>query len=119
MDVTAAPSLIPELEAVIQHGSAATRAEALRRITTLFLEMAPASTTTISGLFDDVFGSLIDEIEGKARAELSQPARAGEQFAARKSCAGSPATTTSRSPARCWRNRRGLPKPTLSTSRTR
>ena len=36
----AAQSLIPELEDVIQHGTAQRRAETLRRVTTLFLDGA-------------------------------------------------------------------------------
>ncbi|HZS63581.1 MAG TPA: DUF2336 domain-containing protein [Xanthobacteraceae bacterium] len=64
-------SLIPELEEVLQHGSREKRAEALKRITSLFVDGAPAYTDEHVGLFDDVFGLLIAEIETKARAELS------------------------------------------------
>jgi uncharacterized protein (DUF2336 family) len=65
-------SLLPELEDVVQHGSAEKRAETLRRITTLFLEGAPAFSDRHVGVFDDVIGFLIAEIEQKALAELSQ-----------------------------------------------
>ena len=41
-------SLLPELEDVVQHGSPERRAETLRRITTLFLDGAPTSTTNTS-----------------------------------------------------------------------
>jgi len=65
-------SLIPELEHVVQHGSSEKRADALQRITTLFLDGASSFNDDHIRLFDDVFGSLIEEIESKARAELSR-----------------------------------------------
>ncbi len=69
--MSAVPSLIPELEDIVQHGSARRREQALRRITALFLEGADAYNEEHVRLFDDVFNFLIDEIETKARAELS------------------------------------------------
>jgi uncharacterized protein (DUF2336 family) len=66
-----APSLIPELEDIVQHGSPRRRAQALRRITTLFLDGASLFNEDHVRLFDGVFNRLIDEIETKARAELS------------------------------------------------
>jgi len=65
-------SLLPELEDVVQHGSAEKRAETLRRITTLFLDGAPVFSAEHVALFDDVIGCLIEEIEAKALAELSR-----------------------------------------------
>jgi uncharacterized protein (DUF2336 family) len=65
-------SLLPELEDVVQHGSAEKRAETLRRITTLFLDNSPSFTAEHIGLFDDVIGCLIEEIEAKALAELAR-----------------------------------------------
>lgn len=65
-------SLLPELEEVIQHGSAEKRAEMLRRITTLFLESADRFNDDHVALFDDVMCCLIEEIESKALAELAQ-----------------------------------------------
>ena len=65
-------SLVPELEDVVQHGSAEKRAEALRRITALFLEGAPNFRDQHIALFDDVIGWLIEEIESKALAELAR-----------------------------------------------
>jgi len=65
-------SLLPELEDVVQHGSAEKRAETLRRITTLFLDGAPLFSAEHVALFDDVIGCLIEEIEAKALAELSR-----------------------------------------------
>jgi uncharacterized protein (DUF2336 family) len=65
-------SLLPELEEVVQHGSAEKRAETLRRITTLFLEGAGSFKGDHVALFDDVIGCLIEEIETKALAELAR-----------------------------------------------
>jgi len=64
-------SLIPELEEVVQHGSRQKRVETLQRITALFLDGARSYNDQHVGLFDDVFGILIEEIEAKARAELA------------------------------------------------
>src|SRR5262249_33661848 len=65
-------SLLPELENVVQHGSAEKRAETLRRITTLFLDGAPNFKAEHIALFDDVIGCLIEQIEAKALAELAR-----------------------------------------------
>lgn len=64
-------SLIPELEDVVQRGSPEKRAETLERMTTLFLNGASRFSDEHVDLFDQVFGLLIEEIETKARAELS------------------------------------------------
>jgi uncharacterized protein (DUF2336 family) len=64
-------SLIPELEDIVRHGSPRRRAQALRRITALFLDGASRFNDDHVRLFDDVFNRLIDEIESKVRAELS------------------------------------------------
>ena len=65
-------SLLPELEDVVQHGSAEKRAETLRRITTLFLDSAPSFNAEHIALFDDVIGCLIEQIEAKTLAELAR-----------------------------------------------
>jgi uncharacterized protein (DUF2336 family) len=65
-------SLLPELEDVVQHGSAEKRAETLRRVTGLFLDGAPVYGPDHIALFDDVIGYLIEEIEAKALAELAR-----------------------------------------------
>jgi uncharacterized protein (DUF2336 family) len=65
-------SLLPELEDVVQHGSAEKRAETLRRITSLFLDGASNFRDHHVALFDDVIGYLIEEIEAKALAELAR-----------------------------------------------
>jgi uncharacterized protein (DUF2336 family) len=67
----AATSLIPELEDVLQNGSREKRADALKRITSLFIDGVASFNEEHVQLFDDVFSQLIAEIEAKARAELS------------------------------------------------
>lgn len=64
-------SLIPELEQVVQHGSREKRVETLKRVTALFLNGASNYRDEHVDLFDGIFGLLIEEIETKARAELS------------------------------------------------
>jgi uncharacterized protein (DUF2336 family) len=63
--------LIPELEQVLQRGSRHKRVETLQRITTLFVGGASSFNDEHVDLFDRVFGLLIEEIETRARAELS------------------------------------------------
>jgi uncharacterized protein (DUF2336 family) len=65
-------SLLPELEDVVQHGSAEKRAETLRRITSLFLDGSAVFSAEHVALFDDVIGCLIEQIEAKALAELAR-----------------------------------------------
>jgi uncharacterized protein (DUF2336 family) len=65
-------SLLPELEDVVQHGSAQKRAETLRRVTSLFLDGAPNFNADHVELFDDIIGYLIEEIEVKVLAELAR-----------------------------------------------
>jgi uncharacterized protein (DUF2336 family) len=72
MHVSATPlSLISELEEVVQRGTREKRVETLQRITALFLDGASRYNDEHVDLFDEVFGLLIEEIENKARAELS------------------------------------------------
>ena len=70
--MSAAASLLPQLEAVVQHGSAEHRAETLRRITGLFVERAASFNDEHVALFDDVFGYLIDGVETDALAEMAR-----------------------------------------------
>jgi uncharacterized protein (DUF2336 family) len=65
-------SLIPELEDIVQRGSRAKRREILQRMTALFVDGAGRYNDAHVDLFDDVFSLLIEEIESKARAELSR-----------------------------------------------
>ena len=69
--MSAFPSLIPELEAALLHGSAEKHGEMLRQVTTLFLAGSQSFNEDHIRLFDDVFGRLIEEIETRAKAELS------------------------------------------------
>jgi len=69
--MSAFPSLIPELEAALLHGSAEKHGEMLRQITTLFLAGSASFNEDHIRLFDDVFGRLIEEIETRAKAELA------------------------------------------------
>jgi uncharacterized protein (DUF2336 family) len=69
--MSAATSLIPELEDVIVHGTRAKRAEMLDRITALFVHGSGHYSEDQLDLFDQVFSLLIEEIETKARAALS------------------------------------------------
>ena len=107
-------SLIPELEEVLQHGSAERRARTLQRITTLFLNGADQFNEDHVALFDGVFTRLIEEIESKARAELSHrlapvsnapieavaPARQGRRHRGRRPGAGAVAAAAGRRPRR-------------------
>ena len=69
------PSLIPELEDIVQRGSRAKRREILQRVTAHFVGGASRYNDAHVDLFDDVFSLLIEEIESKARAELSRHSR--------------------------------------------
>jgi uncharacterized protein (DUF2336 family) len=67
----ASVSLIPELEDALQHGTRQKRIDALQRVTALFVNGASNFKDEHIGLFDEVFGFLIEEIEAKARTELA------------------------------------------------
>src|SRR5437763_10724715 len=69
--VMAGSSLIPELEDVVQHGSAQRRAETLRRVAGLFAEGASRFNDEHVQLFGDVLTRLIDDVDIEARVELS------------------------------------------------
>jgi uncharacterized protein (DUF2336 family) len=64
-------SIIPELEDAIQHGSPERRTLMLQQISALFIDGAEGFGEDVVGLFDDVLGRLIEEIETKARTELA------------------------------------------------
>ena len=68
----ASASLIPELEDVIQNGSAERRAKTVQRIANLFIDGAASFNEDHIGLFDDVLCRLVVEIEAKARSEMAQ-----------------------------------------------
>jgi len=69
--MSAVLSLIPELEQVVVHGSREKRVDTLQRITTLFLHGAGRYNELHVDLFDDLLGLLMENVESKARAELS------------------------------------------------
>ena len=70
--MTATASLLVELERALQHGSREKRTETLRRVTNLFLDRADSYSDQHVAVFDGVLGRLIEEIESKARSELSR-----------------------------------------------
>jgi uncharacterized protein (DUF2336 family) len=67
----ASASIIGELEAAVQSGSAEKRVETLRRVTDLFLDDADRLNEQQIGVFDDVLVHLIKRIENKALVQLS------------------------------------------------
>jgi len=69
---TTPPSPITELEAAFADGSSAKRTAILRRVTDLFLDVAPRMNDAQLGAFDDIFEQLTREIEWKAKLELSE-----------------------------------------------
>lgn len=69
--MSAAASLIDEIEASFRNASSERRATALRRITDLFLDGADDFDEEQIGVFDDVLCQLIHKIERDAIVELS------------------------------------------------
>ena len=69
--IATALALIPELQDVVRHGSREKRADTLQRLTALFLHGAGRYNDEHVALFDDLFGLLIEGIDNKALAELS------------------------------------------------
>src|ERR1700758_80522 len=70
--MSTSPLLIHELEPILKNGSPRKRAQALERITTLFLDGARRFNEDLVRLFDDIFVRLMDEIELTPRAELAR-----------------------------------------------
>jgi len=69
---SARKSLIEELEHALTAGSSEQRADTLRRITDLFIVSASDLNEQVTQIFDDVMGMLVEAIETKVRAELSE-----------------------------------------------
>lgn len=67
----AAASLIPELDDIVKNGTAKRRAEAIERISELFLEGAPRFQSQHVELFDDILVGLVPTTEIDTRAELA------------------------------------------------
>jgi uncharacterized protein (DUF2336 family) len=63
-------SLIDALEHAIAHKDIGVRAELLRAVTTLFVSSSAKLADEHVGLFDDVMGRLLEEIDHAARAEF-------------------------------------------------
>jgi uncharacterized protein (DUF2336 family) len=68
----AAASLIPELEDAVQNGTPEKRGVMVQQIATLFLQSSDRLNEVQVALFGDVLSRLIEEIESRARAELSR-----------------------------------------------
>src|SRR5580698_5722190 len=72
MDGLAPASLIHELEEAVTAGSSEKRVETLRRVPDLFLDDADRLNEQQITVFDDVLVHLIQRIESKALAQLSE-----------------------------------------------
>ena len=70
--MTAAHSILVELEDAIANGTSQKRVDTLRRVTDLFMIGADQYSEEQVGLFDSVIARLADDIEARARAELAQ-----------------------------------------------
>jgi uncharacterized protein (DUF2336 family) len=70
--MTAARSILLELEDAISHGTSEKRVETLRRVTDLFMLGASRYSDEQIGVFDSVIARLADDIEARARVELAQ-----------------------------------------------
>ena len=66
------PSLIPELDDIVSRGDPKRRADAMRRISELFLQGAASFRADHVDLFDGVLTSLVPHAEIEARAELAE-----------------------------------------------
>jgi uncharacterized protein (DUF2336 family) len=66
-----APVSIDDIENAIQHADPKTRHQTLRAVTDLFMASAPALDETKVGLFDTLFGSLLDDSELDGAVDLS------------------------------------------------
>lgn len=70
--MAAAYSLIPELDDIVKSGSASRRAEAIGRISDLFLQGAAHFETQHVALFDDILVGLVPSTEIDTRANLAE-----------------------------------------------
>jgi uncharacterized protein (DUF2336 family) len=70
--MTAARSILLELEEAITSGTSQKRVDTLRRVTDLFMVGAGQYSEEQVGLFDSVMARLAEDIEARARAELSE-----------------------------------------------
>jgi uncharacterized protein (DUF2336 family) len=65
-------SLIPELDDIVKNGTAERRAEAIERISDLFLQGAAHFETQHVALFDDILVGLVPATEVETRADLAE-----------------------------------------------
>lgn len=65
-------SLIPELDEIVKNGTAEKRAEAIERISDLFLEGVAHFETQHVALFDDILVSLVPKTEIETRIDLAE-----------------------------------------------
>ena len=70
--MTAAATLIPELDDIVRHGDPKRRAEAARQISELFLQGAASFRADHVDLFDGVLTDLVPHAELAARADLAE-----------------------------------------------
>lgn len=70
--MTAALSLVPEIDDVVMHGDPARRAEAVRRISDLFVQGASAFHSDHVALFDGVLLKLVPVSDVESRSELAR-----------------------------------------------
>jgi uncharacterized protein (DUF2336 family) len=70
--MSAALSIIDEVESALHGSSSEKRTEILRRVTDLFVASAENSSESQTQLFDGVMGQLISHVESRAAAELSR-----------------------------------------------
>ncbi|WP_245310309.1 DUF2336 domain-containing protein, partial [Bradyrhizobium jicamae] len=70
--MTVSPSPIPELDDIVSRGDPRRRADAMRRISELFLQGAASFRSDHVDLFDGVLTSLVPHAEIEARAELAE-----------------------------------------------
>lgn len=70
-DMNCPISFMADVEAAIEHGSGARRAEMLRRVTDLFIGNCPQYSEDEVELFDDIISVLAAEIEEDARITLA------------------------------------------------
>ncbi len=70
--MASASSLIPELDDIVKHGSAERRADAIARISELFMAGAARFETQHVALFDDILTGLVPRTEIETRMELAE-----------------------------------------------
>jgi uncharacterized protein (DUF2336 family) len=70
--MTAPTALIPGLDDIVKYGDPIRRAEAMRKISDLFVQGADHFSTDHVDLFDDIFVGLVPKTDIEARGELAE-----------------------------------------------